>query len=146
MRSTAEMAANDPRTNEYFKRAWLEKSAGNSSGPLAMTLSRHFLFHLAVPRVAVPDVGPWAWLFSAAALNVAPGAPYQHCNKNSGEQLNVGFNSSRTTEAQKKKRRNRNNHRRLPQSVCPSFIGSPTRSVTVESLGQVKAYLDSFTN
>lgn len=85
MHSTVEMAANDTHTNEYFKRVQLEKSAGNLSGPLAPTLSLHFLLYLPVPRVAIPNAWPWAWLFSAAALKVAPGAPYQHCNKNSRE-------------------------------------------------------------
>lgn len=33
-----------------------------------------------------------------AVLNVAPRAPYQHYSKNSWEQLNMGFNSSLTTE------------------------------------------------
>lgn len=33
-----------------------------------------------------------------AVLNVTPWAPYQHHNKNSWEQLSMGFNSSLTTE------------------------------------------------
>lgn len=131
MRSTVETAANDPYTNEYFKGARLEKSAGNSSGPLAPTLSRHFLFHPPVAHVAVPKAWRRAWLFSAAALNVAPGPPYQRCNKNSREQLNAAFHSSRATEVQEKKEINGNNHRRLPQSVCLCFIGSPARSLSL---------------
>lgn len=91
MCSAAEMAANDPHTNEYFKRAWLEKSARNWSGALASTLPRHNLLYPPVPRVAVSHAWPWA----------RNGA---RCNKNSREQLNVGFHSSPTTEEQKKKK------------------------------------------
>lgn len=64
-----------------------------------------FFFHPPVPASPLPARWPRAWLFSAAAPNVAPRAPYQHCNMNSREQLSVGLNSSRTTEVKGKKLR-----------------------------------------
>lgn len=45
-------------------------------------------------------VGQWAREsgYFCYRLNAAPRAPYQHYNRNSWEQLNMGFNSSLTTE------------------------------------------------
>lgn len=50
--------------------------------------------------VSLSDLWPMSksLVIFVAVLNVAPRAPYQHHNKNSWEQLNMGFNSSLTTE------------------------------------------------
>lgn len=143
MLSMAEMAANDPHTNEYFKRARLEKSAGNWSGLLAPTPMPPSVSSSCplCGRSSCMAVG--LAIFCCSFKSFSQGL-YQHCNKNSREQLNIDFHSSRTAEVQKNKK-NSNNHRRLPQIDCPSFISSPTRSL-LASLGQVKAYLRSFTN
>lgn len=138
MRSTAERAPNDPRVNEYFKRG--KKSAGNSPRPEVSPLLSLLPppLHPPVPVSPFPARWPGAWLFSAAAPNAAPRAPYQRCNTNSWEQLSGGFNSSPTTRGKGKKTRN---HERLPngsgfkrtippsQSVCLCRFGPPTTSL-----------------
>lgn len=70
--------------------------------PIVTTQDLSFtsLFPSSLCVVTLSDLWPMSrsLVIFVAALNVAPRAPYQHHNKNSWEQLNMGFNSSLTTE------------------------------------------------
>lgn len=101
MRATVESAPNDPHADEYFKQEKVRRKLAETSGPGAASPPFSlvfFPFHPPVPVSPFPARWPGAWLFSAAAPNVAPRAPYQRCYTNSWEQLSGGFNSSRATE------------------------------------------------
>lgn len=109
----------------------VSRKPAEASGPGAASPRRVFLWVFFFPfvlpspcrRSRLGGRGPGC---SAAAPNVAPRAPYQHCDSNSWEQLSGGFNSSRTTEVKGEKT---GNHRRLPTGSGFKRTIPPSQSV-----------------
>lgn len=88
-----------PSRCKSFITIWpLSQSASLSVSSLFTNVSLSLLFGSHI--VTLSDLWPMSksLVIFVAVLNVAPWAPYQHHNKNSWEQLSMGFNSSLTTE------------------------------------------------